>query len=393
MTKFEKRRNEIDERKLELRALLKSDTAEFDMDEVMTELDGFEDELRNMERREEALTKLKKDDEVRTNENDEEVREISNFQTGESRDVKEKKSAETRGKTLKEGRSISVGSSSVVLPKPTSDTINGTFNPVSALVDRVASITLPGGESYEQPYVSSYGVGAYNTNVTGDANDVETIFGFASMAKTNIDAYQEWPKQVEKLAPAAYASIVQEGIRKAVRTKLSYEIMIGDGTTGHLIGIFDDGATAIDSTTDKSIGAIASDTLDDIIYDYGGLEEVEDDGVLILNKKDLRDFAKLRTTDGMKVHDIVRTNQNSGTIDNTPYIINSRCEYLKDATVGDYCMAYGPLSAYLLTIFSDLDVQRSDDYKFKSKQVAFLGEIYAAGNVVMKNGFLRVKKG
>ena len=34
--------------------------------------------------------------------------------------------------------------------------------------------------------------------------------------------------------------------------------------------------------------AITDETLDDIIYGYGGDEEVEDVAVLILNKKDLK---------------------------------------------------------------------------------------------------------
>jgi hypothetical protein len=55
-------------------------------------------------------------------------------------------------------------------------------------------------------------------------------------------------------------------------------------------------------------------------------------------------------------------------------------------------MAYGPLSNYMLTIFSDMDVTRSTDYKFKQGMIAHKGVVFAGGNVVSKNGFLRVKK-
>lgn len=64
----------------------------------------------------------------------------------------EKVDIEKRGKELKEGRSIKVGSSQVVIPKHTGDTINKTFNEVSSIVDMVDNKMLPGGESYEQPY-------------------------------------------------------------------------------------------------------------------------------------------------------------------------------------------------------------------------------------------------
>lgn len=40
-------------------------------------------------------------------------------------------------------------------------------------------------------------------------------------------------------------------------------------------------------------------------------------------------------------------------------------------------------------LFSDLDVQRSTDYKFKEGMIAHRAEIYAGGNVVAYNGFIR----
>ena len=55
-------------------------------------------------------------------------------------------------------------------------------------------------------------------------------------------------------------------------------------------------------------------------------------------------------------------------------------------------MAYGKLSNYKIPVFSELEIKRSDDYKFKSGQVAFKANVMAAGNVVAQDGFVRVKK-
>jgi hypothetical protein len=55
-------------------------------------------------------------------------------------------------------------------------------------------------------------------------------------------------------------------------------------------------------------------------------------------------------------------------------------------------MAYGPLSNYRLVVFSNMDVRRSDDYKFKQGMIAHRSSVFVGGNVVSKNGFLRVKK-
>ena len=54
------------------------------------------------------------------------------------------------------------------------------------------------------------------------------------------------------------------------------------------------------------ISAIDDGTLDELIYSYGGEEEVEGVATLILNKKDLKAFAKLRDKQGRKVYTIVK---------------------------------------------------------------------------------------
>lgn len=298
------------------------------------------------------------------------------------------------GTTLKEGRSITVASGQVLLPHHESDTINPTFLSVSNLVDSVKSLILPGGESYEQPYEINTPPGTY-TEEGAAAADTDMKFGKAEILKSKITAYSEMSEEVQRLPEAPYADVILNGIRTSLRRKLATEIMIGTGATNTLVGIFSDKATAIDATTDLSIAKIDNTTLDDIIYGYGGDEAVEGNNVLILNKKDLAAFAKLRTTDGHKYHDIRPAgNGGSGTIDGTPYIINSACGALSDAnTKGDtYCMAYGNLSNYQLTIFSEMDIQKSTDYKFKEGMIAHRGVVFAGGNVVSYNGFIRIKK-
>jgi HK97 family phage major capsid protein len=249
-----------------------------------------------------------------------------------------------------------------------------------------------GGESFKQPYLAGYGIGDYTTE-GADYAEAEAVYGYADINKAKITAYAEDTEEVQKLPAAAYDAEVMRGIRVAIRKKLAREILVGTGATNRLVGIFSTAATAIDPATDIEIATIDNNTLDEIIFSYGGDEDVEDAAVLILNKKDLKAFSKLRTTDGKKFHNIV-TNGNTGTIDGIPFIINSACKAISDpaTAVGEYCMAYGPLSNYMLTIFSDMDVQRSTDYKFKQGMIAHKGVIFVGGNVVSKNGFLRIKK-
>lgn len=310
----------------------------------------------------------------------------------EGRAAKLKEEAEKRGKQLLEGRSVTVATN-VLLAKYTDSTLNKAFNEVSSLIDRVTTKPLIGGESYSKGYVVGYGTADY-TAEGNDYNTTEPTFGYADINKTKITAYAEDTEELLKLSAANYDAEVVNGVTIASRKKISREILVGDGTTGHFVGIFSSNATAIDASTDLQISAIDEDTLDNIIFSFGGDEDVEAASTLILNKKDLKAFAVLRDANGKKVYDIV-TNGNTGTINTIPFIINSACKAISDTatTAGQYAMAYGPLTNYLVTIFSEMDVQRSTDFKFKAGMIANKSSMFAGGNVVSYNGFLRVKKG
>jgi HK97 family phage major capsid protein len=157
------------------------------------------------------------------------------------------------------------------------------------------------------------------------------------------------------------------------------------------MGIFN--STVIEASSDLQVDEITNTTLDEIMFSFGGNEDVEDAAVLILNKRDLKAFAQLRSTTGEKIHTIV-SNGNYGTIDGVPYVINSQCKAISNeaTTAGEYCMAYGPLSNYELAVFSDIEVKKSTDYKFKEGMLAHRGVTFIGGNVAAHNGFLRVKK-
>lgn len=379
---------EILARKAEIRTLLQGDQ-EVDLAALETELRELDETQKQIETRQRLL----KEAEVINNNNEPETRTVvETFNNEPLQQDLELEASEKRGQALMENRAVTVGSGNVVLPKHTASDIRPTFNEVSTLIDRVSTKTLKGGESYQQPYLESYGEGDYTTEGNDYAN-AETKFGYADITKAKVTAYSEDTEELQKLPAADYDGEVMKGITVATRKKLTREILIGTGATNRLVGIFSTAAKAIDAATDLEISKIDASTLDDIIYSYGGDEDVEDAAVLILNKKDLKEFAKLRASDGKKVYNVV-SNGNSGTIDGVPFIINSACKAVSDAatTAGQFNMAYGPLSNYQLTIFSDMDVQRSTDFKFKQGMIAHRGSVFAGGNVISKNGFLRVKK-
>lgn len=381
-------------RKQEIAEQLNDETRSIDT----KELEELEEELRDINEDSQALEKRQrmKDEAEDINNGTGEARTIATFNgdaaTSEKRNEKEEleKRAEEDGEALLEKRAITVSSGELVLPKHTSATINGTFNQVSSLIDAVKHTPLDGGETYEQPYDISHGEGG-TTAEGADYTDVETKTGYAEIKKSKITAYEEITEEVEKLPKAQYANLVKGNINKSLRRKITRQILVGTGAANEITGIFSDKAKAINVATDLTLAKIDETTLDNIIFSYGGPEDVEDVAVLILNKSDVKAFAMLRTEDGKKVYE-VKSKGNTGTIDGVPYIINSACKSLEKASEGDYVMAYGPLSNYELTTFSPTDMQRSVDFKFKQGIIAHRGSVFVGGNVVAHNGFLRVKK-
>ncbi len=372
-------------RKKEIRAKL-SANVEGTIELTEDEMKALQGELENLNKEEEATVEEIEEEEKRAKanrmtdaelgKNEITLRKIDKPGKVEEEFTEKRLSREEkakRGKALREKRAITVDNSSIVLANHTANGVNDTFNEVSTLMDLVKITPLEGGESYQRGYVKGYGEGGKTTEKK--YKKVETVFGYADINKQKITAYSEEPEEIKKIAET---------------------ILNGDGSTGEFQGIFsnpEEGEFAIDKKTDIEISEIDDTTLDEIIYSYGGEEDTVANACLILNKKDLKAFAKVRNTDGKKAYKIVN-HGNTGTIDDVPYVINSACGVLssKETAKDTYCMAYGSLNNYEVALFSPLEVKQSEDYKFEEGQIAHKGVVFAGGNVVAYNGFIRVKK-
>ena len=306
-------------------------------------------------------------------------------------DVEAIENMEKRGKDLKEGRTVTVTSSNVLLPSHTNAEIGAyPFRDVSTLVDKVRIVNLEGGETYKKSFVKSTDMAGLTAE--GDPyTTAEPTFGYATITKVKVTAYAEITEELEKLPALPYSQEVLRGINIALRKKISQQILRGAGSTNTFKGIFANNVEALADNTDIEISTIDDTTLDEIIYAYGGDEEVEGGAALILSKNDLRAFANLRTTEGRKVHIV---DYSASTIDGIPYVINSNCGSVVDPNTeaGTYCMAYGALTNYEVPVFSPVEIAKSTDYKFKDGIISYKASVFTGGNVVGYKGFLRIKK-
>jgi len=371
---LELRRKEIESRLTEIRGLVDNETDITKLEALEKETTELQEERSVIDKKMSIASKA----------------EIKPFII-ENNSKLDKEKLESRAKALKENRVIQVSSEEILLPDHTASGLDPLpFRQVSTLVDRVNVINLNGGETYKKSFVKNNGIAG--TTLEGQPySETEPTFGYLTISKVKITAYTEITEELEKLPAIPYQAEILRNINISLKKKISEQILRGAGTTNTFTGIFSDAAVALADTEPLEIAAITDSTLDDIVFAYGGDEEVEGGAVLILNKNDLRAFAGLKTQEGRKVHTIDYVNK---TIDGIPYIINSNCKAISDSNTaaGEYGMAYGALKNYEMPVFSPVEIGKSNDYKFKDGIISYKASVFTGGNVVGYNGFLRIKK-
>lgn len=366
------------------------------LDELTAEIEEIKKDIAEVEAEIEATNKVEEEiqnenqdlmEEERKKMANQEVRAVR-IETAEERTAKVKE-IEERAKALKEGRSVTVASSNILLPKHQSnDLATYPFQPVSSFVDMVNVIDLDGGETYEKAFTKGYGTGGLTTE-GADYTTAEPSFGYATIAKAKVTAYAEISEEVLKLPAVNYEAEIMKNMEIALKKKFSEQILNGAGTTNTFKGITANDVEALETTDVVEIDAITNTTLDEILYSFGGDEEVLGTGVLILNKKDLKSFATLRNTDGTKTYEV---DYKAQTIDGIPYVINSNLTDLNTASAGGTCMLFGVPKGYDVAIFSPVDIQKSTDYKFKQGIVCYKASVFAGGNVGSYRAFVKVNK-
>lgn len=371
---LELRRKEIESRLTEIRGLVDNETDITTLEALETETTELQEERSVIDKKMAIASKT-------------EIKPI----VIDNRTKVDKEKLEQRAASLRESRVIQVSSEEILLPDHTASGLAPVpFAQVSTLVDRVNVINLNGGETYKKSFVKSNGIAG--TTLEGQPySETEPAFGYLTISKVKITAYTEITEELEKLPAIPYQAEVLRNINISLKKKISEQILRGAGTTNTFTGIFSDAAVALADKAPLEIEAITDSTLDDIVFAYGGDEEVEGGAVLILNKNDLRAFAGLKTQEGRKVHTIDYVNK---TIDGIPYIINSHCKAIADSNTaaGEYGIAYGALKNYEVPVFSAVEIGKSTDYKFKDGIISYKASVFTGGNVVGYNGFLRIKK-
>lgn len=443
---FEKRRKEIAARRAEIRALLAGEGS-VDMDALEKELDALEAEERELDRREAATRRLNAGEglEGRSGQTGGHGDRGSGDDGGSGGDPTpgpvnpiiggsesrsglpagvESRAAylaelqgisvqdvEARAQRFADGgrmeittdalyRSLTLSGGNIAQPTRVSG-INAGQNIVSGIVDMVRVVDANGMGEDSVAYEVSGGQTAATKKDDGTAPaPTDPTLRIAKITPTLVTTLSYVSRNIQRTTPLNYQGRVSEGALNALRKKTGALIVKGDPAASipELTGILK--AAAIAEGSDVEIDKIDEKTLRTIALKYGGANNVEGGGVLLLNKNDLIAFGDIRGTNEKKAVYEIEFSENStttGTIKDGGLavrfcIVDELPALSGSASSGDYCMAYGKPLSYQLDLFGPYTVEVSRDYKFAEGLLAVMGEAMIGGNVVSENGFIRIKK-
>ena len=396
---MKKRLNEIKERKKALAEELKGEVTEERVKEIEDEVEGLEKEEQMIERKLNIQGKL--EDPIQKPEqdpgNDAEQRAARIKESGRM----EIPVSSVRGYFggVKE-RATTITTDSLAKPTGAGSVIRDNLEGVSSIVDQVYVSDLTGCAAFEEPYVKTNPEATERTDGSAGTGS-DPVFRVASIAPMLINVTSYVSKNIERLTPAAYAQKVQSLALAALRRKVGK--LIANGETGKFNGIKIAQNTKkenIFKTYTVNSNVIGAETLRDIVFSYGGSEEIGPNARLFLTKEDLAAFGKVRGTNEKKaVYEITadRGNANTGTIKDggtiVPYTILSGLTSLSSATQTTSAiqtMIYGDPMNFELGLFGPYTVEVSKDYKFAEGLLTIMGEVMAGGNIIVDEGFVVV---
>ena len=275
---------------------------------------------------------------------------------------------------------------------------------VGAIIDQVYVQDLTGMSSYLEPYVIS-DFDASGADVATAAGTARTASGDPTFGVSKISPYELTTtsyvdRNISRLTPANYYAKVYAMAIRAMRRDTVKMIFNGDGqSTPDMYGIKNAKNMAgnpIFATV--NVAEVGPDLLTDMMFAYGGDEELGGNCRLYLNKKDLQALGKLRgTNEKRRLFDIVPDagNPNTGTIRDggiiVPYSISSKLTALSASTAGAsdiQAMVYGDPTNYELGLFGDYTVRVDESVKAVERMLTILGDAMVGGNLVVDKGFV-----
>lgn len=276
-----------------------------------------------------------------------------------------------------EARAVLVSSGKLATPTGV-DGINDILGErVSSIVDLVKITDASGMGAYKVAYQTADSTAA--TQTEGSAyNSSDPTFAFVEIKPQTEAVLSYISKQARKQTPLNYQAKVNESALVALRKRAAK--IITDKIVASTIN------TKLYSVTlnEKALRTIA--------FNYGGDENIVGAATLFLNKADLVTLGDVRGTNDKKpVYEITpdTANPNTGIIKDgglsVPYCI--------DSNLASGTLVYGQPRCFELALFSNYEINVSEDFAFDKGLLAIRGDVELGGDVVVNNGFVVASTG
>lgn len=302
-----------------------------------------------------------------------------------------------------DGDGTTLATGTLVKPTVVDPNLIDAVGPLSSILDQVTVEDLTGTNGIIEPILmadmaAKSGAVATLAGTARDASD--PTFASVAIKPYEVDVTSFVDRNISRLTPVAYEAKIRSIAMRAMRRKAITLIYNGDGqVTPDLYGIKTAVNTAGASMVKTvNVSAIAAGFLDDLVFGYGGDEELAGGARLFLNKKDLQAIGALRNSEDKRIYEIIPdpANPNTGRITEggliVPYTIASDLDDLSTADTNDLTMLYGNPRNYKLGLFGPYTIRIDESVKAVERMNAILGDMFLGGNVIIPDGFVIAKK-
>ena len=301
-------------------------------------------------------------------------REERNTMTNEQLEQRAKAFA-TSGKmtvTNEETRAMLVSSGKIATPTGVKETINELNNEVSSIVDMVDIQDCEGMGSNKIPYEFTAAT-AGETSEGETYHEGDTVTDYVTTTPKTITVISQISKQVRKQSPVRYQDKVKKNSLNALRKKVSAYIVTK--------------LSASKLCLKQTLTKFDEKTLRAVCLNYGGDENVEGNATLFLNKSSLVALGDVRGANEKKaVYEIIpnTSNPNTGVIKDGGLSVN----YCINSNIAANTLIYGQALKFELDIYSDYEINVSEDFAFDKGMLTIRGDVELDGDVVFKDGFV-----
>ena len=270
-----------------------------------------------------------------------------------------------------EARATLVSSGKLATPTEVAGINDAVGAKVSSIVDLVKITDASGMGAYKVAYEDTDATAA--TQVEGAAyNESDPTFNFVEIKPQTEAVLSYISKQARKQTPLNYQQKVNASALTALKKRAAK--------------IITDKLVASTLNTEVELTALNEIALRKIAFNYGGDESIVGAATLFINKADLIALGDVRGDDKKPVYEITpdTSNPNTGVIKDgglsVPYCINS------NLTSGT--LVYGQAQNFELALFSNYEINVSDDFAINKGLLTIVGDVELGGDVVVKGGFV-----